>query len=152
MGVQVTFDYATWVAVYPAFAAAPTRQQVEALVPIAEIYNRNDGVNSLGSTAAMQTTLLNMMVAHVVQLMYGPNGTQPGGGGIVGRIASASEGSVSVSADWPGADASSAWFLQTEYGAMWWQATAPYRTAIYVPGPRRNMNPWLYPYAGVYRG
>lgn len=152
MGVQVTFDYAQWVAVYTAFAAAPSQAQVEALVPIAEVYNRNDGVNALGSTAALQSTLLNMMVAHVVQLMYGPNGTSPGGSGVVGRVNSASEGSVSVGVDWPGANPEAAWFLQTEYGAMWWQATAQYRTAIYIPGSRRVMNPWLYPFGGVYRG
>ena len=44
---------------------------------------------------------------------------------IVGRISSASEGSVSVSSEYKDSGSpSEAFFTQTKYGAMFWQATA----------------------------
>ncbi|EEZ74634.1 hypothetical protein NEILACOT_05350 [Neisseria lactamica ATCC 23970] len=55
-------------------------------------------------------------------------------GGLVGRIASASEGSVSVSADMGAAGGNAAWYLQTPYGATYWQLTAKYRRFRYVQG------------------
>ncbi|WP_304676700.1 DUF4054 domain-containing protein [Neisseria polysaccharea] len=55
-------------------------------------------------------------------------------GGLVGRIASASEGSVSVSTDMGAAIGNAAWYLQTPYGATYWQLTAKYRRFRYVSG------------------
>ena len=55
-------------------------------------------------------------------------------GGLVGRISSASEGSVSVSAEMPSNTASAAWYNQTPFGASYWQLTAKYRRVCYVPG------------------
>lgn len=144
MGVQVTFDYTAWVALYPQFVPPAVTQAMIAdlVLPIAQIYLRNDGGGPV-SLAATQTALLNLIVAHVAQLMFGaaPNsgsGVSP----IVGRVNTATEGSVNVGAEWPGANASSAFFLQTTYGAMFWQATAAYRTMQYRPGFNRNFNPW----------
>lgn len=54
--------------------------------------------------------------------------------GIVGRIASASEGSVSVSADMGAGSHFSAWYMQTPHGASYWALTAKYREFRYVPG------------------
>ncbi|MGZ2484282.1 hypothetical protein ACVITL_002805 [Rhizobium pisi] len=145
MGVAVQFNYANWAATFPQFSPALDEATVTNLIlPIAEIYCRNDGGGPV-SKAETQTVLLNLMVAHVAQLMYGPKGegiTGAGGSGIVGRISSATEGSVSVSAEFP-TTPNNAWFLQTTFGAAFWQATAAYRTMRYIPGPRRNMNPWL---------
>lgn len=138
MADRVPFVYADWVAIFPQFAAAPPQVQVEFCVPFAEQYWRNDGT-SPATTVEQQRTLLYLMVAHVVQIMYGPAGT--GASGVVGFVNSASEGSVSISAEWP-VSPDNAWFLQTPFGAMFWQMTAAYRTMRYLPGPRRNMNPW----------
>lgn len=55
-------------------------------------------------------------------------------GGLVGRIASATEGSVSVSADMGGVSGNAAWFMQTPWGANYWQMTAKYRRFRYIPG------------------
>ncbi|HEX2753728.1 MAG TPA: DUF4054 domain-containing protein [Alphaproteobacteria bacterium] len=139
MGVQITFDYASWVLIYPQFASLDQTQVINGALPIAELYCRNDGLGPV-STAATQTTLLGLMVAHICQLMYGVIGKAPSG--LVGRISDATEGSVSVSADFP-TTPNNAWFMQTPFGAAYWQATAAYRTMRYVPGPRRNMNPWI---------
>lgn len=144
MGVQVTFDYPQWAATFPQFSPNLNQTQVTDLIlPIAEVYCRNDGGGPV-SKAETQSVLLNLMVAHVATLMFGPNGagiTGGGGSGIVGRISSATEGSVSVSAEFP-TTPNNAWFLQTTFGAAFWAATAAYRTMRYIPGPRRRINPW----------
>lgn len=62
--------------------------------------------------------------------------------GIVGRINDASEGDVSVSAEWQAPpNAGQAYFIQTKYGADYWTYTAKYRTAIFVPAPPSAYNP-----------
>ncbi|WP_457152647.1 DUF4054 domain-containing protein [Mesorhizobium sp. P5_C1] len=139
MGVKVDFSYSNFVAIYPQFATLSQTQVLQGALPIAELYCRNDGGGPV-STAQTQTTLLNLMVAHICQLMFGVNG-QPAAG-IVGRISDATEGSVSVSADFP-VTPSNAWFMQTPFGAAFWAATSAYRTMRYVPGPRRFFSPWL---------
>src|SRR4051812_40368147 len=118
MGVAVDFDYAAWSALFPQFSTI-TQQQVSGLVlPIAEQYCRNDGGGPV-TTAAIQTNLLNLMVAHCCQLLFGVNGNAPSE--IVGRISDATEGSVSVSTEFP-TTPTNAWFVQTPWGAMFWQA------------------------------
>lgn len=138
MGVIVQFSYSNFIAIYPQFAGLSQPQVEQGALPIAELYCRNDGGGPV-STAQTQTTLLNLMVAHVCQLMYCANGQAPAG--IVGRISDATEGSVSVSADFP-TTPNNAWFLQTPFGAAFWAATAAYRTMRYVPGPQRIFSPW----------
>lgn len=139
MGVQITFDYQAWLQIYPQFATLSQTQVVSGALPVAELYCRNDGGGPV-STAATQTTLLSLMVAHICQLMYGVNGEAPSG--LVGRINTATEGSVSVGTDFPSTP-NNAWFLQTPFGAAYWQATAAYRTMRYIPGPQRVFSPWL---------
>lgn len=137
-GAVATWDYALFQAQYPAFATAPPEATLQAYFDMAgEIWLRNDGTGPVRS-ATLQATLLNMLTAHLAQLFNGPDGT--GATGIVGRISSASEGSVSVSTEFTGSE-NSAWFLQTPYGAAFWQATAAFRTfARYIPGPARFGN------------
>lgn len=130
MGVVVTFNYAAWAALFPQFSTITQNQVTNLVLPMAETYCRNDGGGPV-TTAAQQTNLLNLMVAHCCQLLFGVNGNQPSE--LVGRISDATEGSVSVSADFP-TTPTNAWFVQTPFGAMFWQATAPYRTANYRPG------------------
>ncbi len=139
MGVVVVFDPVAFQAMFPQFSSLTTDQLTTMILPLAEQYCRNDGGGPV-STAATQTNLLNLAVAHIAALFYGVNGQSPSA--LVGRITNASEGSVSVSTDFP-MTANSAWFMQTPFGAAFWQAMAPYRTMRYIPGRRRNFNPWL---------
>lgn len=132
MGVQVQFDYTSWVATFPQFASLSQTQVVNGALPLAETYHANDGSGPV-SSADIQTNLLNLMVAHVCQLLYGINGQAPSG--VVGRISNASEGSVSVGTDFP-TTPNNAWFLQTQFGAMYWQMTAVYRNMRYIPSNR----------------
>ena len=54
--------------------------------------------------------------------------------GIVGRINTASEGSVSVGAEYGGdGGPNQDWYTSSRYGALYWMQTRQYRTALYLP-------------------
>lgn len=92
--------------------------------------------NSCGSrvkNAAQRETLLNLLVAHITQLLNGIDGLPPAG--IVGQVNSAQEGSVQVGATVGAMAYGQAYYMQTQYGAIFWASTARYRTALYVPAP-----------------
>lgn len=94
--------------------------------------------------AALRESLLNLLTAHIAKLQYGTNdgaGNISPPQGIVGRINSATEGQVSVTAEMV-ATARNAWYLQTQYGAMYWTMTARFRTAIYVSPLPTGDGPW----------
>jgi hypothetical protein len=136
MGVIVTFDYSAWIALFPQFGVttpqytALTQNQVtNVILPLAQQYCRNDGGGPVND-AGVQAQLLNLMVAHVAQILFGSS-IQPLSP-LVGRISNASEGSVSVSVDFP-TTATNAWYLQTPFGAAFWQLMLPYRLGRYVP-------------------
>lgn len=137
-GAIGSFVYSDFIAQYPAFATAPPQATLEAYFALAgEVWLRNDGTGPVRTTT-LQTALLYMLTAHLAQLFSGPNGNDPSG--LVGRISSATEGSVTVSTEYEGT-MNSAWFNQTEYGATFWAATAAFRSfAAYLPGPTRFGN------------
>lgn len=129
----VTFNYATFVARYPEFAPVPEGTAV-LYFNEATLYLRNDGTGPVTSPT-FQLMMLNMLTAHLAWLAGWGRGAVPiTPSGVVGRIASATEGSVSVSVENNYAPGSAQWFQQTPYGAAYWQATAPYRQMRYVPG------------------
>jgi len=132
-GPVATFVAADFRAMFPVFTDPPfTDGMLQAAFDISTTFLRNDGSSPV-KTVALQTRLLYMLTAHVSVLLYGADGT---GASLVGRVASASEGSVSVSTDFP-QNPNSAWYTQTQYGAMYWQATMAYRTVNYRPGATR---------------
>jgi len=129
----VVFDGPEFVAAYPAFATL-TNAQMAAAFAVAVIF-LNNSCCSIVEDAPTRQVLLYMLTAHVCALIYGQNGQPPSG--IVGRVDSAKEGSVSVSASYANdMSMSEAYFSQTPYGAMFWQATVAYRMgSYYTPGP-----------------
>ena len=138
MGVKVDFSYPAFIAIYPEFAAVSAAQAQE-FFNMASIYHRNDGGGPV-SNATIQSTLLNMVTAHIaalsVQAQGDPSPGSPKDANVpVGRVSNASEGSVSATFDY-GTSASDhkAFFVQTRYGAMYWAATQQYRTARYLTG------------------
>lgn len=140
MGSQVTFDYATWVSRYPEFGAV-SEPLATFYFTEATLYWRNDGTGPVSDDAA-QSMLLNMLTAHIAAGNAAINGVPASP--IVGRITNASEGSVSVTAEYaseiPG---SMAWFVTTKYGTAFWAATAAFRTMRYrVPWSRFPSTPW----------
>lgn len=144
MGAIATFDYEKWLARYPEFNGSVTKAQAEAYFVEATIYHANDG-SGLVAVAEQQRVLLDMLVAHIAKLYATVNGQTPSG--VPGRISNASEGSVSVGYDLANMPAAAAWFAQTSYGLSYWQATAAYRTARYLPGSRPVFGA---PYGGGY--
>lgn len=137
----VSFVYADWLGVYPAFTTTVSEPLATSYFGLACLSLDNTDCSPVQDIAA-RTSLLYMATAHIAQLFSGSAGNPANG--LVGRVSSATEGSVSVSTEFANKSASAAWWLQTPWGAMWWQLTAPYRTARYIPGPR--------PYLGVRPG
>lgn len=99
----------------------------------------NNTCRSIVMDANKRETLLNLLVAHITALLNGVSGAPPAG--IVGRIASATQGTVSVAAEYV-AGAAAAWFIQTQWGAVFWQLTLQYRTFRYIPAPNVCPAPW----------
>jgi hypothetical protein len=129
---SVAFDSASFLARYPEFNTLGT-PLLQAYFDEATIYLNNTDTSPV-IDLGIRSVLLNMLTAHVAAINSGVGG-QPASQ-LVGRISQASEGSVSVSADMGPVTGSSAWYLQTKYGAAYWQATANYRSFRYVPGKR----------------
>jgi hypothetical protein len=138
MGTQVAFVYADWVAAFPMYVSVPQAAVTGFILSSAESYCRNDGGGPVDDPAT-QLNLLWLMVAHLVQLTY-PNGTSQSVGP-VGRVSAAGEGSVHVAMEFP-TTPNNAWFLQTPWGALFWQMTAGYRMGLYKPRLTPKINPW----------
>ena len=125
MGVVITFDPVAWALLFPQFSNLNSNQLTQVILPVAEQYSANDGSGPVCNPAT-QTQLLNLMVAHVAQLLFGST-LQPLSP-LVGRISSATEGSVSVVTDFPETP-TTAWYNQTQYGAAWLVMSARFITS-----------------------
>lgn len=127
----VTFDPAAFLVRYPEFASVGT-PLLQAYFDEAAMVYLDNTEDSRVQQIEQRSVLLNMLVAHLAALNAGVNGQ--GATPLVGRINSATEGSVTVQAAMDGVPGTAAWFMQTKYGAAYWQATAAFRTMQYVPG------------------
>lgn len=139
----VTFDPTAWKQAFPAFATLPD-PVATGYFNLATLYLNNSPC-SIVQDIPVRTMLLGLATAHLAQLFGGPTGSgQPG---IVGRISSATEGSVSVSAEMLAESESAAWWDQTPYGAAWWAATVRFRSARYIAAPPYVFDriPWSRP-------
>lgn len=122
----VVFDKARFQTAYPEVRAADA--QLEMWFAQAESLLDNTG-RSIVKKPEEREMLLFLLVRHFAAL-----NERAAQGGLVGRIASAAEGSVSVSADMGAVGSNAAWYLQTPHGATYWQLTAKYRRFRYVSG------------------
>jgi hypothetical protein len=140
MGCVVAFNYSAWIALFPEFSTTVIEAQATVLFDIvASTLQRNDGGGPI-SKPTTQLNLMNYAVAHLAFLYNGTN-TQPAAQ-VVGRINSATEGSVSVQTDYgSNISVSAAFWLQSKYGSFWWAATNQYRRMRYIPGPPTNFYP-----------
>lgn len=133
------FDYAAWVARYPEFGAV-SEQRAALFFAEAGLYLDNTDASPV-QDVAVRLVLLNMVTAHIAALSGALNADgKPSG--LVGRVSSASEGSVSVSTELGLVPGSAVWFQQTSYGLSFWQATKGYRSAVYVAPQPYNFEPW----------
>lgn len=143
MGV-VVFDPAAFKLRYPEFSTVSDALLSDYFAE-ATIYLDNTDCSRV-QDVDVRRMLLWMLVAHIAAINAGVNGE--GASPLVGRINNATEGSVSVGTDMGAVPFTATWFLQTKYGAAFWQATAPFRTMRYVPGRSyeiayRNRFPWV---------
>ncbi|WP_147196030.1 DUF4054 domain-containing protein [Pantoea sp. CCBC3-3-1] len=143
----VAFDIAVFRTRYPEFDTV-NDSLLNAYFSEATIYLNNTDASPV-TDVNQRAVLLNMLVAHLAALNSGVGGQAASG--LVGRVTSASEGSVSVSVDAGPSSASSWWYMQTPYGAQYWQITAPYRTMRYLPGGSPSMYPYHYNRRGYCR-
>lgn len=155
----VTFVPADFKAAYPEFAAC-SDGQLNSWFTRASFICANEASSLANCVPGQLAELLNLLTAHIGWLNAPRDASgNPAASGtpaspIVGRINTASEGSVSVGADMGEANAGSpsqAWFMQTRYGAEYWAATAQFRTARYVALPPILPGPF-YPGFGFGRG
>lgn len=142
--MSVVFNYAQWIARFPELAPSVAEPLAQAYFDEATLYLSNDG-SSRVKNEVKRALIFNLIVAHIAKLNAPIGGAAPSP--LVGRISSATEGSVTVQTDLQIKSESAQWWAQTAYGLQAWQALAPYRTAVYVPGHQRRMNPY-----GSYRG
>lgn len=127
----VVFDPVAFKAAYPEFGAVPDAT-LEGYFVRSQLFLANQDCPVQGE--AKRLLLCWLLVAHIAQLSGALN---PGGiPGPVGRTSSATEGSVSVSLEF-NVNMGASWFIQTSYGAQFWQATAYLRSFRYVARPTR---------------
>jgi hypothetical protein len=141
----VTFNFQTWTAMFPEFAPL-TSAQGNGYFLRASMYFANDQGNPAFPDGNLQQ-LLYLLTSHIAWLNCpkdangNPSATGTIASQLVGRISSATEGSVSVQTEWNGSpSALEAWMIQTKYGAEFWAMTAQYRTARYLPNPTIMLN------------
>jgi len=131
-------------AVVPQISAA----QAQLYFNQATLFLRNDGGGRV-CDPTIQAMLLNMVVAHIAWLNYPLSQNGGASSPLVGRINSASEGSVSISSENNFPPGTVQWWQQTKYGAAFWAATAAYRTGFYTRAPQRTFGP-IFPSGPVF--
>lgn len=140
----LALDYATFSARFPQLvppAGPVTEPEAQLYWAEAGMYWPNDGTGPAGVADAQQRILLDLLTAHIAGLNAAISGALPYN--IVGRIANASEGSVSVGVQLslaPGGVLQE-WYAQTRWGFQFFAMTAGFRLARYRPGPRRIFDP-----------
>lgn len=152
--MSVTFDYATWIQIFPEFANVSQPQATQYFNFATDVFNNQGWPGNLPQAA----DLLNLLTAHFAALFApkDPLGNSASAGdanSLVGRISSANEGSVSVQTDFDSklGSPSAQWFNQTKYGAAYWQMTAQFRQARIIPSPFPRSSAFPRPYGFGFR-
>lgn len=125
----VEFVVAEFRALYPSIQA--TDAQLEMYFEMAETFLDNTPCSVVKNLEARKR-LLYLLVAHIATL----TGQAEAGNNVVGRISNATEGTVSIGIDYGTMGNNERWYLQTPWGAMYWQLTKKYRSAVYRLGLR----------------
>lgn len=125
----VEFDVEEFRDLYPSIQA--TDPQLEMYFEMAETFLDNTPCSVVKNLEARKR-LLYLLVAHIATL----TGQAEAGNNVVGRISNATEGTVSIGIDYGTMGNNERWYLQTPWGAMYWQLTKKYRSAVYRLGLR----------------
>lgn len=127
MSGVVVFVPAEFRLLYPSITA--TDEQLEMYFAMAETFLDNTECSIVKDLDARKT-MLYLLVAHIALL----NKMAEKGNPVVGRISNATEGTVSVGLDYGTMGNNERWYLQTPWGAMYWQLTKKYRSMVYRLG------------------
>ena len=135
----VVFDYDEWIYRFPEMQYIDPDRALRYFNG-AELFHRNDSSNPMSNDVPFMTSALYLLTAHLAQL--GGTATAGGGSGsgipswVVGRISSASQGPISVSAEgYQLKGANAAWYAATSYGAAYYTLMARFRTFNWRRGP-----------------
>ena len=144
----IIFNYETWVALFPEFAPVSPTQGAAYFMRATNTFAANSCSNPAFGDNRLEY-LIYLATSHVAYLSCpkdangNPAATGTQASQLVGRISSASEGSVSVSVEYQvGSDMDqlSAYLDSTKYGAEYYAAISDYRTAVYLANPTRVVN------------
>lgn len=136
----VGFEFQSWAFLFPELATVSPGQAAGYFARACLMVDNTP--NSRIQDIPTRTTILYLATAHIAAMNATVNGQSPSN--LVGRISSATEGSVSVSTELQ-APGSAGWWAMTRYGYEAYSAMAPYRTFRYVPNPRPVVQP-VFPY------
>ena len=123
----VVFDIEEFRELYPAIEASD--DQLIAYFGVAETFLNNTKCSVVKNLDARKK-MLYLLTAHIAAITQQAESGNP----TVGRIASATEGTVSIGLDYGTMGNNERWYLQTPWGAMYWQLTKKYRSAVYRLG------------------
>lgn len=134
----VNFVFSEWVTQCPEFAGNSPVQGQAAFTDATFLLSNS--CRSHIRDAVKRQYFLYLLTAHVCFLRFGSNdgaGNVTPAPGIVGRVSDAHEGSVSVRAEYSATNVpqGQAFYIQTRWGALYWQQTAKYRTFRYAAPP-----------------
>lgn len=136
----VTFDWATFTLLFPEFECL-TEARVQQYFNMATMFVRNTPGNP---AICILPQLLNLVTAHIAWLLSPKDSSgnpsltgSASNAGLVGRISSATQGSVSVGTTLDGQPGSPSeqWYAQSQYGLLAFQAMAAFRVARYTVSP-----------------
>lgn len=130
----VQFDPTAFKSAFPAFATLDDAV-LTANFNFATL-QLNNSYGSIVQDVNTRAQLLNLLTAHITALLNGVNGKPPTG--TVGRVANATQGSVSVQLDFRTDSEAAAFYAQTTWGSLFWQLTVVYRTFRYASPARCN--------------
>ena len=124
MTESVVFSYRKFAAMFPELKMS--EQQATTAFWLAEGIVNNTS-HSVIRCECDRERLLYLLTAHILFL-------QNRGGGNIGTLTGAHEGSVGVNYSTASVDKLGAgWFGQTQYGLLFWQMSAKYLSGYYVP-------------------
>jgi hypothetical protein len=127
MNDVVELNIPKWRDAYPNIQATDTQLEMDFIEATMLLNNTQ---KSCVQNLKEREMLLYLLMAHIATLQN----NMDAGNSAVGRASSATEGSVSISLDYGTVSDGEKWYIQTPYGAKYWQLTARYRSFLYVIG------------------
>lgn len=137
----VTFDYARWAAHFPELAALTPEDRAAAYFDMAEKLYLNNSAASIVRDLKSRAWLFDLLVAHIAWLSR-PEAQGGAGPGSVGPVTEARQGSISVKYDVQGQSPSATWFMQSQFGATYWQAISAWRSMRFIPARASRAKIW----------